>query len=186
MLRTIDAATVMSWIRDGHAVLIDVREADEHARERVPGAFPLPLTQLDGTKVPRDQRVAVFHCASGNRTREAAARLVELGFTEAYQLDGGLAAWKKAGFATRLDRSAPISLERQVQITAGSMVMLGVLLAWLISPWFVLLSAVVGGGLVFTGITGSCGLAQTLMLLPFNRPHRRASGRGLDSVPKNC
>ena len=186
MLKTVDATTVMSWIREGEAVLIDVRDADEHARERVPGAFPLPLTQLDGTKVPRDQRVAVFHCASGNRTREAAARLAELGFTEAYQLEGGLAGWKKAGFATRLDRNAPISLQRQVQIAAGSMVVLGVLLAWLVSPWFVLLSAFVGGGLVFAGITGSCGLAEALTLLPFNRPRRGAAGRGLDSVPKGC
>lgn len=169
MLKTIDATTAKAWIAEGKAVLIDVRESDEHAREHVPGAFPLPLTQLDGTKVPRDERMAVFHCASGNRTREAAARLAELGFPEAYQLDGGLAGWKKAGFATRLDRRAPISLQRQVQITAGLLVVLGVVFGWLVSPWFVLLSAAVGAGLIFSGLTGTCLLAKALALLPFNR-----------------
>jgi hypothetical protein len=57
-----------------------------------------------------------------------------------------------------------------VQITAGSFVLLGVLLALLVSPWFVLLSAFIGAGLVFSGVTGTCGMARALMLMPWNKP----------------
>jgi hypothetical protein len=77
--------------------------------------------------------------------------------------------WKAAGYATRVDRTKPIELQRQVQIAAGTLVLLGLLLAWLAAPQFILLSAFVGGGLVFAGVSGWCGMAQLLGALPWNR-----------------
>jgi rhodanese-related sulfurtransferase len=111
----------------------------------------------------------IFHCQSGRRTTANAAQLIAAGFRETYVLEGGLSGWRDAGLPSHLDRSKPIELQRQVQIAAGSLVVLGVVLAALVSPWFVLLSAVIGSGLVFAGATGTCGMARLLMLMPWNK-----------------
>lgn len=79
-------------------------------------------------------------------------------------------AWKKAKFPITVNRKVPISLMRQVQIIVGSLVVIGVLLGLTLSPWFVLLSAFVGAGLAFAGLTGTCAMASILGRLPFNRP----------------
>ena len=81
----------------------------------------------------------------------------------------GLAGWKRSGLPTRVNRKAPISILRQVQIIAGSLVLLGVLLGWLVSPWLYGLSGFVGAGLAFAGISGTCAMAKLLRLLPYNR-----------------
>lgn len=170
MLKTIDAAAAKQWLDAGRAVLIDIRESDEYAREHIPGAHLVPLSGFDAADFPNlGDKIAVFHCSSGSRTAQAAPRILGRGFREVYQLSGGLAGWQRAGFETRRNRSMPISLQRQVQIVAGSLVLLGLLLGWLVSPWFVLLSAFVGAGLTFAGLSGTCGLANLLARLPYNR-----------------
>ena len=170
MLKEADARTVKQWLDRGQAVLIDVRESDEYAREHIFGARLVPLSGFDAADFPRDHdKIAVFHCASGDRTSAAAPRILGRGFREVYQLQGGLAAWKRAGLPTHVDRRAPISILRQVQIVAGSLVLLGVLLGWLVSPWLYGLSAFVGAGLAFAGISGTCALARVLAQLPYNR-----------------
>jgi len=90
-------------------------------------------------------------------------------------LDGGLDAWKKAGLPVALDRSQPIDIIRQVQIAAGSLVLMGMLLGTLFSPGFYALSAFVGAGLVFAGVSGFCGMAHLLALMPWNRRTARAA-----------
>jgi rhodanese-related sulfurtransferase len=155
------------------AVLIDVREASEHARERIPGARLVPLSVINRQNFDADRdKVAVFHCRTGSRTTANADRLLATGFREIYALAGGLEAWKAAGLPTHVDRRAPIELFRQVQITAGSLTLLGLALAWLVSPWFAALSAFVAGGLIFAGVTGTCGLARVLSLMPWNRTQK--------------
>jgi hypothetical protein len=84
-------------------------------------------------------------------------------------LDGGLDSWKKAGLATKADRKAPLEIMRQVQITAGSIVVAGAVLAATVSPAFIWLSAFIGAGLVFAGSTGWCGMAKLLAVMPWNR-----------------
>ena len=88
---------------------------------------------------------------------------------EAYIVEGGLDAWKKAGLPMILDRSQPIDVMRQVQIAAGSLVLLGIVLGALLAPGFYVLSGLVGAGLVFAGATGFCGMARLLALMPWNR-----------------
>ena len=171
-LREIDAVTAKTWLDEGKARLFDIREADEFHREHIAGAQLAPQATLEGTVSSRDEArtlIAIFHCNSGQRTREAAPRILDCDYLEAYALKGGLAGWKAAGLTTELNRKAPISLQRQVQITAGSMVVIGLLLAWLISPWFALLSGFVGAGLIFAGLSNTCALARILALLPYNR-----------------
>jgi hypothetical protein len=111
----------------------------------------------------------IFHCQSGNRTCMNFDRLEAVGLPEVYVLEGGLGGWKQAGLPTRLDRKQPIELQRQVMIAAGTLILIGLVLGFLISPWFIALSAFMGCGLVFAGISGWCGLAKLLALMPWNK-----------------
>lgn len=171
MLNTITPDEAARLLRDGGATLVDVREADEHARERIPGARNLPLSRLEEAELAVHQgKPVLFHCRSGARTAGNADRLAaKAGLCEAYVVEGGLDAWKRAGLPVAEDRRQPLELMRQVQIAAGSMVVLGVLLGAFVTPGFYILSAFVGAGLVFAGVTGTCGLAQVLRMMPWNR-----------------
>jgi rhodanese-related sulfurtransferase len=172
-LPTITPEEAKHRLEEGTAILVDIREPMEHAREAIPGARLQPLSRFDakamsalaGPKGP----ALIFHCQSGGRTAENAERLGACGVPQAYILKGGLSGWKAAGYPTHLDRSKPIELQRQVQIAAGLLILSGLLLAWLVSPLFLGLSAFVGAGLVFAGISGWCGMARLLDLMPWNR-----------------
>lgn len=153
---------------DAGARLIDVRGADEHARERIPGATNVPLDRIGD--LPRDGRPVVFHCAGGMRTAAHAAKLgAAAGGAPAYILTGGIDAWRRAGQPTVADRSQPLEVMRQVQIAAGSLVLTGVLLGVFVAPGFLGLSAFVGAGLTVAGATGWCGMANLLRVMPWNR-----------------
>jgi rhodanese-related sulfurtransferase len=177
MLQTISPEAAATLLREGGATLVDVREPDEHARERIPGARNLPLSRLEEAELDvQGGKPVLFHCRSGARTQSHAARLAaKAGLCEAYVVEGGLEAWKRAGLPVAEDRRQPLELMRQVQIAAGSMVLLGVMLSALVAPAFYALSALVGAGLVFAGITGTCGLARALRLMPWNRVAAGAS-----------
>ena len=170
MLNTITPDQAAQMLREG-ATLVDVREPDEHARERIPGARNLPLSRLAEAELAvQAGRPVLFHCRSGARTAGQAAQLAaKAGGCEAYVVEGGLEAWKRAGLPVALDRRQPLELMRQVQIAAGSMVVLGVVLGALVAPGFYGLAGFVGAGLVFAGVTGTCGLARILRLMPWNR-----------------
>jgi rhodanese-related sulfurtransferase len=171
MLNTITPDEAARLLREGGATLVDVREADEHARERIPGARNLPLSRLEEAELAVHQgKPVLFHCRSGARTAGNADRLAaKAGLCEAYVVEGGLDAWKRAGLLVAEDRRQPLELMRQVQIAAGSMVVLGVLLGAFVTPGFYILSGFVGAGLVFAGVTGTCGLARVLRMMPWNR-----------------
>lgn len=153
------------------ATLIDIRSPDEFARSHIQGAMCVPAESLSDTHpaiVGKD--VVIFHCLSGMRTAQNANKITACTSNcTAYVLDGGLNAWKKAGLPIHTDHTKPISIMRQVQIVAGSFVVLGVVLGVSVSPWFLALSAFVGTGLMFAGLTGFCGMAKLLALLPYNR-----------------
>ena len=185
-LREVDAKTLKTWLDQHKTVLIDIREPDEYAREHIAGSRLVPLSSFDPTDFADEHgKIAVFHCGSGNRTRQAAQQILSTGFGEVYHLKGGLGAWKDAGLAVNINRKAPISIMRQVQIAAGSLTVLGVLLAVLVSPWFLALSAFVGAGLAFAGISGTCAMASLLALMPWNRlsapPSAGSSARPLST-----
>jgi rhodanese-related sulfurtransferase len=165
-LRTI-TPTEAKCLLDAGATLVDIRGADEHARERIPGAKNHPLDRL--ATLDETGGIAIFHCRSGHRTAANAARLAAAAACEAYIVEGGIEAWKKAGLPIARDRSQPIEMQRQVQIAAGSLVLLGVVLGLTAAPAFYAVSAFVGGGLVFAGISGWCGMAKLLALMPWNR-----------------
>ena len=113
----------------------------------------------------------IFHCQSGRRTAESAARLGSCS-VRSFVLEGGLNSWKEARFGTVIDRTKPIELQRQVQIAAGSLVLIGLTLSLAFSPWLLVVPAFVGSGLVFAGISGWCGMAKLLAVMPWNRTSR--------------
>lgn len=151
------------------ALLIDIRAADEHARVRIAAARHVGMERLSGA-APLDAAAGViFHCQSGNRTRANAQALRACVSGQAYVLEGGLDAWKRAGLPVVTDASQPIPLPRQVQIVAGALVLSGAVLGAFVSPWFHVLSGAVGAGLVFAGVSGFCGMARLLVRMPWNR-----------------
>lgn len=163
--------TVEERVRQGHALLIDIREDDEFARRHIPGALSRPLSRFDAVALPEMAGTdVIFTCRSGMRTAANAAQLAIPVGGDAYMLEGGLDAWSRAGLPVEANRKVPLEMIRQVQIVAGSLVLLGALLGWLVSPLFFGLSAFVGAGLTFAGISGFCGMAKLLALLPWNRP----------------
>jgi rhodanese-related sulfurtransferase len=154
---------------DKGAVLIDIRDLDEHVRERIPGARHHPLSKLCEESVGEGHGAIVFHCKSGNRTRMNAPLLAKAAAVDAFILEGGIEAWKKEGFPIHRDRRQPLELMRQVQIAAGSLALLGALLGYAVHPGFYALSGAVGAGLVMAGITGTCAMARLLKHMPWNR-----------------
>jgi len=169
ILQAIAPEKAAALLKQG-AVLVDIREADEHAREKIPGAIHKPLSSIDAANFSDvSGKIAIFHCRSGARTQGNAARLSAAAACDAYMLEGGLEAWKKAGLPVTLNRKQPIDLMRQVQITAGGLVVLGAVLGFLVAPAFFALSAFVGAGLMFAGISGFCGMTRMLALMPWNR-----------------
>jgi rhodanese-related sulfurtransferase len=150
------------------ALLVDIRDGDEYAREHIPGATNVPLARLD--TLPDGDRPVIFHCRSGMRTATHAARIETAAkHAPAHILDGGIDAWRRAGLPTVADRSQPIEVMRQVQITAGALVLLGVLLGISVAPGFLFLAGFVGAGLLFAGASGWCGMATLLRKMPWNR-----------------
>jgi rhodanese-related sulfurtransferase len=169
-LSRIEPTELQRRLQTGDVVLIDIREPSEYAREHILGARLVPLAAIDTHDFDTERhKTVVFTCRSGNRTAMNAARLLAKGFREAHMLAGGLDAWKRAGLPVHLNRDAPIDLQRQVQIGAGGMALLGAILALLVSPWFILLSGFVGAGLMTAGLTGFCGMARILAVMPWNR-----------------
>jgi rhodanese-related sulfurtransferase len=149
------------------ARLVDIRSPAEFAREHVPGSLNVPQDRLGETPLPAGP--LIFTCRSGARTGACARQIQASAGPAAFILDGGLGAWRGAGLPVRTDKTRPIDIMRQVQIVAGSLVLLGLLLGLLASPAFLGLSAFVGTGLVFAGFSGWCGMARLLALLPWNR-----------------
>lgn len=148
------------------AVLVDIRSADQHARAHIPCARNIPLNRL--ARIDGAPEV-IFHCKSGMRTAAHAAALAASTDAPVFLLDGGLDAWRKAGLDCRIDAKAPLEIMRQVQIVAGTLVLAGVLLGFTVAPGWFGLSAFVGAGLTFAGISGWCGMARLLALMPWNR-----------------
>ncbi|SDU12345.1 Rhodanese-related sulfurtransferase [Verrucomicrobium sp. GAS474] len=153
--------------------LFDVRTPGEFRSVHIPQARNLPLDRLNPDAVAAAgvslETPIYLLCASGRRARQAAEEFRLGGFRHPVVIEGGITAWEKAGLPVTRSAGGVISLERQIRIAAGSLVVLGVVLAWLVSPLFVLLSGFVGVGLVFAGATDWCGLGLLLARLPWNR-----------------
>jgi rhodanese-related sulfurtransferase len=153
--------------------LLDVRMPVEYQELHVAAARNVPLDRLDPVAVlqARDgsgEKPLYLICRSGSRGGQACEKFQAAGFSNVVNVEGGTLACDQAGLPMVRGRKA-IALERQVRIAAGSLVLLGVLLSWLVHPAFMGLAAFVGAGLVFSGVTDTCGMGLLLARLPWNQ-----------------
>ena len=154
---------------DAHQVRVtDVREQVEFASGHIAGSQNVPLARLGQSPLPKGPLVLV--CQSGRRSARGLDQLRAAGHPfPISDLEGGLPSWEQAGLPLQRHRNAPMPLMRQVQIAAGSLVLLGLGLGTWVAPAWMLLSAFVGAGLVFAGVSGFCGMALLLARAPWNR-----------------
>lgn len=162
-----------NWKAGKPIELIDVRTPVEYQEVHVDFARNVPLDQLNPKNIMQDRNgmsaePLYIVCRSGSRGEKACEKFREAGFTNVVNVQGGTIACVEAGLPVTRGKKA-ISLERQVRIAAGSMVLLGVILSWLVHPALMGLSAFVGAGLVFSGITDTCGMGLLLAKMPWNR-----------------
>lgn len=170
-IKTIDAATLKSWLDKGEAMLVDVREPAEHNAERIPGAKSLPLGSVCCGNLPdAGGKKLVVHCKAGKRGGTACEKLLaEKPDLEIYNLEGGISAWAQAGHEVKTSGRFFLPLDRQVQLTIGIGVVTGSVLGYFVSPVWFLLSGFFGLGLINAGLTGWCGLANLLACMPWNQ-----------------
>ena len=170
-INSINPKTLQSWLEKQEAILIDVREIVENKGARIRNSKLIPLATVDIDKLPNlNGKKLVVHCKSGKRSAAACEKLLAQNpDLEIYNLEGGIDAWKNAGFEVQSGEKSFISLERQVQITVGSAVFLGTLFGILFSKTFFIIPLFFGAGLIFAGCSSWCGLAMLLAKLPFNQ-----------------
>lgn len=173
-MKTISPAQLQQVLNSpGPVSLLDVRTPVEFAEVHVPQAQSIPLDQFDpktllaSGSLTQDQPVYLL-CRTGGRAGKAADKLAKDGFDNAVVVEGGTLAWIDAGLPVSRGTDKVISLERQVRIAAGFLVLVGVLLAIFIHPYFIGVSAFVGAGLIFAGVTDFCGMGLLLAKLPWN------------------
>ena len=165
--------------------VLDVRTPVEYAEVHVPQARNVPLDQLqpkalfDAGQLSKGQPVYLL-CRSGGRATRAAEQFAREGFDQGVVVEGGTLGWAGAGLPVIHGTARVINLERQVRIVAGSLVLAGVLLGWFVHRGFFGLSAFVGAGLVFAGITDWCGMGLLLAKMPWNQPSSCACGSGCE------
>ncbi len=158
--------------KNGARHVIDVRTGAEYTACHVQGAKHYPLQDLAPGEVLQgvggnDEPIYVL-CKAGGRAQKAAEVLAPTTTRDIVVVEGGTDACVACGVAVNDTTATVISLERQVRITAGGLVVLGVLLGWFIAPAFYLLSGFVGAGLTFAGMTNTCAMGMLLARMPWN------------------
>ncbi len=160
--------------KNGQSIeLIDVRTPAEYREYHATPALNVPLDSLDPKAIiesrngSQDAPLYII-CKSGNRGEKAYQQFESIGYTQMVNVEGGTLAWQKAGLPI-LRGQKTMSLERQVRIAAGTLVLTGAILSWLVNPVFMGLSAFVGAGLIFAGITDSCAMGMMLAKMPWNQ-----------------
>ena len=158
--------------------LIDVRTPVEYREVHVEIARNVPLDQLDVEALMQARNGSAneplyFICRSGGRGQQACEKFLKAGFSNVINVEGGTMACVEAGLPVVRGKKT-ISLERQVRIAAGSLALLGAVLGWFVNPAFIGLSAFVGAGLIFAGITDTCGMGMILARMPWNQCRQNA------------
>lgn len=175
-IKTVDAKQLKAWLESGEAVVVDVRDANEFNEWRIPQAvfIPLPTLETNMTILDNETRKIVFLCQTGPRGELAAkAAINKFGVQrDVYNLQGGLKAWDEAGFTMIRNQSnggSTMPIMRQVQVTAGSIVLVFSLLALLGVKFGAFVTLLIGCGLTFAGLSGWCGMAMVLQKMPWNQ-----------------
>lgn len=161
------------WKADPELAVIDVRTAGEYESVHAAGVKLHPLQDFDTNRFlsqhgSKDRPVYIF-CKSGVRSTQAAEKLIEAGFTKPVVVEGGTDAWIAAELPVERRGRNVIPLDRQMRTVAGLFIFLGALLALTVNPAFVWIPLFMGGGLVFSGITGICPMTNVIARMPWNQ-----------------
>jgi rhodanese-related sulfurtransferase len=153
--------------------LIDVRTPIEFRETHAEYACNVPLDALEPAQIMMSRnahadRPLYVICRSGGRAKQACEKFITAGFPGVVNVEGGTLAWIEAGLPVVRGKKV-VSLERQVRIAAGLLVLLGVVLGWLVHPACAGLAAFVGIGLMYAGATDRCGMGLLLARMPWNR-----------------
>ncbi len=164
--------------------LLDVRTPAEHGAVHVSGARLLPLDKLDATAFLRNRETCdaplYVICQSGSRAAKAIEKLRRAGFEGSVPVQGGIEAWIEAGLPVERGESKVLPLMRQVQITVGLLSAVGAALALGVNVRFAIIPLITGCGLLFAGLTGTCGLALLLAKMPWNHQASCSSNCGCE------
>lgn len=156
--------------KNPRAQLIDVREPGEFETEHVPGSENLPLSNFASSMKQLNRTAPVYIlCQVGARATQAANQLAMEGHPDVVVVNGGLNAWKAADMPVAHGLRRVWPMERQVRFTAGVLILTGIFLSLIVHPGFLALTAFIGAGLTFSGVTGWCGMALILARFPWNR-----------------
>ena len=168
MTTSISAQDLADQLASQRISVIDVREPMEYASGHIAGSINVPLNRLHQADLPQAPLVLV--CQSGNRSAQGLNRLLDRAHPHSVvDLAGGLPSWQQAGYPVRKLKNAPLPLMRQVQIAAGSLILLGLILNNVVAPGWIAITWFVGAGLTFAGVSGFCGMARLLAVMPWNR-----------------
>lgn len=173
MTRTISSRELAEIQASGKKIeLLDVRTPVEFREIHLEFARNVPLDRIDVEILHQARNAAAGEplyviCRSGNRSKQACEKLSAAGLN-VVNVEGGITGWEAAGLPVVRGKKA-ISLERQVRIAAGFLVLVGAILAMTVHPYFAGLPAFVGAGLMFAGITDTCGMAMLLARMPWNQ-----------------
>ena len=158
--------------KDSLIELIDVRTPAEFREVHLDFARNVPLDKIDPEQIAADRRgpeIPLYViCRSGSRSKQACEKLLRAGHTKVVSVDGGTAAWEDAGLSVVRGKKV-MSLERQVRIAAGLMILVGTALGFFVHLYWFGLAAFVGAGLTFAGITDTCGMGMILAKMPWNQ-----------------
>ena len=149
--------------------LVDVRTPAEYVSVHADGASSYPMESFNLEQIPfaKDEEIHVI-CQSGGRSMKVCQKLESVGFTKIVNVEGGTSAWQSAGLPV-VEGKKVMSLERQVRIAAGSLVVIGAVVGQFVHPVGYGLSAFIGAGLVFAGVTDTCGMGMMIAKMPWNR-----------------
>ena len=168
--KTVDTVTFKDWLDKDEAVFIDVRTVAEHQTTKIPGTLVAPMDTICCSDLPKSDKKIVLYCRTSRRSKLACEKLLKENDTlDIYILEDGLEAWKAAGLPMLTGSKKTISLERQIQLTVGSFVLVASILILLGYPSFAWLSGFFGAGLTFAGLSGTCGMGIFLSKMPWNR-----------------
>ncbi|WP_199186935.1 rhodanese-like domain-containing protein [Blastopirellula marina] len=173
-MTTISPADLAQREKSGQPIeLIDVRTPAEFREIHATPARNAPLESLDVDGVVKSRQLGADQplyviCRSGKRADQACRKFVAAGYDNVINVEGGTVAWEAAKLPVVRGKKA-IALERQVRIAAGSLVLLGAVLGLTVHPYFIGISAFVGAGLIFAGVTDTCGMAMMLARMPWNQ-----------------
>jgi len=170
--------------KDPQTKLLDVRSALEFNQVHIEDSINIPIDTLSSRigELSRAGQGYIVFCLAGNRSPMAADMLIQSGINKVKVMEGGIARWQKEKLAV-IKGQGGMSLERQVRIIAGSLVLAGIIMAWLLHWAFIFISVFVGSGLIYAGLTDNCLMGMLLMKLPYNKKlYKTGPGGGTCSI----